>query len=159
MFELLSIIGICRFDQVSFMQSQEIESFIFGNYQQCKGLLGILCELMSKENMCIVRDIVGGVIFYVQYVNVMKIVWRMMLFLFLQYVRVVLMQIDINVNDQFCVVCEVEWGFNCNVVNNIVNSVNVNVLWLLSFVNCLCNEGVVKEGECNMEVQLSNQVV
>jgi hypothetical protein len=67
------------------------------------------------------------------------------------------LQTDINVNDQLRAAREAERGFNRNVANNTVNSANANALRLSSLANRLRNEGAVREGERNMEVQLSNQ--
>jgi hypothetical protein len=67
------------------------------------------------------------------------------------------LQTDINVNDQLRAAREAERGFNRNVAHNTVNSANANALRLSSLANRLRNEGAVREGERNMEVQLGNQ--
>ena len=157
MLEPLSTISTRRPDQVSSMQGQEIESSIPGNYKQRKGLLGTLRDMTSKENMRTARDIAGGVIPYAQYANAMKTARRMTPPPSPQYARAVPMQTDINVNDQLRAAREAERGFNRNVANNTVNSANANALRLSSLANRLRNEGAVREGERNMEVQLSNQ--
>ena len=153
----LSAIGTRSPGQVSSMQGQQIESSIPGDYQQRRGLLGTLRDLSSKENMRTARDIAGGVIPYAQYANAMKTARRMTPPPSPQYVRSVPLQTDINVNDQLRAAREAERGFNRNVANNTVNSANANALRLSSLANRLRNEGAVREGERNMEVQLSNQ--
>ncbi|MBV6654453.1 MAG: hypothetical protein KI786_11885, partial [Mameliella sp.] len=157
MLQPMSNLDTRRPDNVASLNTPGVGEADLSGYRQRKGLLGTLRDLTSEENLRTVRDIMGGVIPYAQYANAQKTARRMTAPPSPQYARAVPLQTDINVNDQLKAAREAERGFNRNIANNTTNSANANSMRLSGLIARLNNEGGIREGERNMEVQLGNQ--